>query len=35
MPTAKRFTVSEGELVLNLEPAEESGYVVTSPFARN
>ena len=29
---AKRFAVSDGELVLNLEPAEEGGYVVTSPF---
>jgi antitoxin HicB len=24
--------VSDGKLVLNLEPAEEGGYVVTSPF---
>lgn len=28
----KRFTVSDGEMVLTLEPAEEGGYVVTSPF---
>ena len=26
------FTVSDGDLVLHLEPAEEGGYVVTSPF---
>ncbi len=26
------FTVSDGELVLNLEPAEEGGYIVTSTF---
>ena len=28
----KTYTVSNGKLVLNLEPAEEGGYVVTSPF---
>lgn len=28
----RRFTVSDGEMVLELEPAEEGGYVVTSPF---
>jgi antitoxin HicB len=28
----KQFTVSDGRLVLVLEPAEEGGYVVTSPF---
>jgi antitoxin HicB len=28
----KRYTVSDGRLVLNLEPAEEGGYVVTSPL---
>ncbi len=27
-----RYTVSDGELVLVLEPAEEGGYVVTAPF---
>jgi antitoxin HicB len=27
-----RYTVSDGKLVLNLEPAEEGGYVVTSPL---
>ena len=26
------FTVSNGDLVLHLEPAEEGGYLVTSPF---
>ena len=26
------YTVSDGELVLKLEPAEEGGYVVTCPF---
>ena len=26
------FTVSDGELVLQLESAEEGGYLVTSPF---
>lgn len=26
------YTVSDGELVLTLEPAEEGGYVVTSPL---
>jgi hypothetical protein len=28
----KRYTVSDGKLVLNLEDAEEGGYVVTSPL---
>jgi predicted RNase H-like HicB family nuclease len=28
----KRFTVPDGEMVLTLEPAEEGGYLVTSPF---
>jgi len=27
----KRYTVSDGKLVLNFEEAEEGGYVVTSP----
>jgi antitoxin HicB len=27
-----RYTVSDGKLVLNLEPAEEGGYIVTSPL---
>lgn len=32
--TRKRelFTVSNGSLVIQLEPAEEGGYVVTSPL---
>ena len=29
---AKRYTISDGKLVLTLEPAEEGGYVVTSPL---
>jgi predicted RNase H-like HicB family nuclease len=29
---AKQYTVSDGNLVLTLEPAEEGGYVVTSPL---
>jgi antitoxin HicB len=32
MKKKKVFTVSNGELVLNLEPAEEGGYLVTSPL---
>lgn len=28
----KSYTVSDGELVLTLEEAEEGGYVVTSPM---
>ncbi len=28
----KRYTVSDGKMVLNLEEAEEGGYVVTSPL---
>ena len=27
-----KYTVTDGELVLVLEPAEEGGYVVTCPF---
>jgi antitoxin HicB len=27
-----QYTVSDGKLVLSLEPAEEGGYVVTSPL---
>jgi antitoxin HicB len=27
-----RYTASDGELVLNLEAAEEGGYIVTSPL---
>lgn len=29
---AKRFTVTDGKLVLHLEVAAEGGYCVTSPF---
>ena len=29
---SKRYTVSDGKLVLNLEEAEEGGYIVTSPL---
>ncbi len=32
MPTSKAYTVSDGEMVLTLESAEEGGYVVTSPL---
>lgn len=28
----KRYTVSDGRLVLTIEDAEEGGYVVTSPL---
>ena len=28
----RRYTVSDGKLVLNLEEAEEGGYIVTSPL---
>ena len=28
----KAFTVMDGKLVLKLEPAEEGGYIVTSPL---
>lgn len=29
---ATQYTVSDGELVLTIAPAEEGGYIVTSPF---
>jgi antitoxin HicB len=29
---AKRYTVSDGKMVLTLEDAEEGGYIVTSPL---
>jgi antitoxin HicB len=29
---SKRYTVSDGKMVLNLEEAEEGGYIVTSPL---
>ena len=32
MTANKAYTVSDGEMVLTLEPAEEGGYVVTSPL---
>jgi predicted RNase H-like HicB family nuclease len=32
LSVSKRYTVSDGKMVLNLEEAEESGYVVTSPL---
>jgi antitoxin HicB len=32
MSEPERYTVSDGELVLTLEPAEEGGFVVTSPL---
>lgn len=32
MKKSKRYTVSDGKLVLHLEDAEEGGYVVTSPL---
>ena len=28
----RRYTVSDGKLVLTLEEAEEGGYIVTSPL---
>ena len=28
----KAYTVSDGEMVLTLEPTEEGGFVVTSPL---
>jgi len=32
MIAQKTYTVSDGEMVLTLEPAEEGGFVVTSPL---
>ena len=32
MKSGKRYTVSDGKLVLSLQVAEEGGYLVTSPF---
>lgn len=29
---SKRYTVSDGKLMLTLEEAEEGGYIVTSPL---
>jgi len=30
--TSQKYTVSDGAMVLTLEPAEEGGFVVTSPL---
>ena len=30
MIASRAYTVSDGEMVLTLEPAEEGGYIVTS-----
>jgi hypothetical protein len=32
MIAIRSYTLSDGEMVLNLEPAEEGGYFVTSPL---
>lgn len=32
MKVKKRYTISDGKTVLHLEPAEEGGYIVTSPL---
>jgi antitoxin HicB len=32
MKSKKRYTVSDGKLMLQLQPAEEGGYIVTSPL---
>lgn len=32
MATKRSYAVSDGEMMLTLEPAEEGGYVVTSPL---
>jgi len=32
MTAGKTYTVSDGEMLLTLEAAEEGGYVVTSPL---
>lgn len=32
MIAGKTYTVSDGQLVLTLQLAEEGGYIVTSPF---
>jgi antitoxin HicB len=29
---SRAYTVSDGEMVLSLQPADEGGYVVTSPL---
>jgi antitoxin HicB len=30
--TTEKYTISDGKLALTLEPAEEGGFVVTSPL---
>jgi predicted RNase H-like HicB family nuclease len=30
----KRYTVTDGKLVLHLHPAKEGGYTVTAPFVQ-
>ena len=32
MSAINKYTVSDGRMVLTLEPAEEGGFVVTSPL---
>jgi antitoxin HicB len=32
MRNKKIYTASDGKIIIRLEPAEESGYVVTSPL---
>ncbi len=32
MKRAKKFTVSDGKTILCLEPADEGGYIVSSPL---
>ncbi len=32
MKSRRRYTISDGKLVLSLQAADEGGYVVTSPF---
>lgn len=33
MKSKKNYTASDGKMVIQLEPAEEGGYIVTSPLA--
>jgi hypothetical protein len=32
MFAGQKYTISDGQLVLTLEPAEEGGFIVTSPL---
>ena len=32
MKSRKRYTVSDGKLLLHLQPADEGGYIVPSPL---